>query len=145
MIADIMSDDKHTQRVVSVAFITDEKGRVLLQLRRDTEILDADGKWEFPGGTVEFGESPEETVKREVGEEIGCVIDVVSLLPKIYTHVWTTVDGLNVHSLTSCTVARIVRGVPLPQDPEVVRVEWFTREEIESLDLLPGVKEFLSC
>ena len=43
--------------------------------------------WQFPGGGLEFGETPEETVKREMIEEIGVEIEIISLIPKIYTEV----------------------------------------------------------
>ena len=49
----------------AVALIRDERGRVLLQKRSDF------GVWGFPGGTQEIGESIEQTLVREVCEEVG--------------------------------------------------------------------------
>lgn len=49
--------------------ICNSEGKVLLALKQPDQKI-AGGKWVFPGGTVEFGESPEETLKRELQEEI---------------------------------------------------------------------------
>ena len=43
------------------------------------------GKWEFPGGKVEEGEPATDALRREIEEELGCSIDVVSQLPAV-TH-----------------------------------------------------------
>ena len=56
----------------------DDCGRVLLQRRGDS------GKWGFPGGAVELGETPEETAVRELKEETGLDVEVESLIG-IYT------------------------------------------------------------
>lgn len=53
--------------------IYDELGRVLLEKRTD------DGLWGNPGGCMELGETPEETVKRKVFEETGLIISEIEL------------------------------------------------------------------
>ena len=64
--------------VVAVA-ILDGSGRVLMQRRREEAIHG--GLWEFPGGKVEPGESPEEAAAREIAEELDLVLDVKRLHP----------------------------------------------------------------
>jgi len=54
---------------VSVAVILDPQGRVLLSRR--AEHLHQGGLWEFPGGKLEPGESVEQALRREIGEELG--------------------------------------------------------------------------
>jgi len=55
-----------------------DEGKVLLQKRGDS------GKWGFPGGAIELGETPEETAVRELKEETGLDVEVESLIG-IYT------------------------------------------------------------
>lgn len=59
---------------VVAGVITDVRGRILLSRR--TEGRDLAGLWEFPGGKVESGETPEAALARELHEELGIDIDV---------------------------------------------------------------------
>jgi 8-oxo-dGTP diphosphatase len=64
--------------VVAVALIAQDR-RVLLQRRREDR--EFGGLWEFPGGKIEAGESPESALLREVAEELGIALDPVALAP----------------------------------------------------------------
>ena len=64
--------------VVAVALIDDD-GRVLLAERPPSKSMA--GLWEFPGGKVETGETPETALKRELHEELGIAVEVEDLLP----------------------------------------------------------------
>lgn len=72
------------QITIVVAVIRNENGDVLLARRNEPELKHAHDKWEFVGGGIEFGESPEEALKREVKEEAGVTVEIVRLLPKIF-------------------------------------------------------------
>ncbi|MCL5667209.1 MAG: NUDIX domain-containing protein [Patescibacteria group bacterium] len=74
------------QLIVPVGVITNEKGGVLITKRGEDESAETENKWELPGGTLEFSETPEETVVREVKEETGLNVEIIRLLPKIYTN-----------------------------------------------------------
>jgi 8-oxo-dGTP diphosphatase len=65
--------ERRTQIVVA-AMIADGEGRVLIAERPEGKFMA--GWWEFPGGKLEFGESPEEGLAREVREELGMEIEV---------------------------------------------------------------------
>ena len=64
--------------VVACALI-DADGRVLLAQRPEGKSLA--GLWEFPGGKVEAGENPEETLIRELNEELGITVAAACLAP----------------------------------------------------------------
>lgn len=65
--------------LVAACALVDIDGRVLLAKR--PEGRDMAGLWEYPGGKVETGERPEETVIRELGEELGIDISESCLAP----------------------------------------------------------------
>ncbi len=54
--------------------IIEKEGKILIARRAEDQKLA--GKWEFPGGKVEDGESPEERLKRELEEEFGIQVEV---------------------------------------------------------------------
>lgn len=64
--------------VVAVAML-DQQGHVLLQKRAPTGTFP--GLWEFPGGKIEPGETPEAALVREIAEELGLVIPPIALTP----------------------------------------------------------------
>jgi len=64
--------------VVVAAAVIIEAGRVLLTRRAEGQHLA--GMWEFPGGKLEEGESPEEALVRECREECDIEVDVVGIL-----------------------------------------------------------------
>ncbi len=68
--------------VVAVALI-DPQGRVLLQKR--AAVGSYAGLWEFPGGKIELGESPESALIREIEEELGVLITSSALLPLTFS------------------------------------------------------------
>ncbi len=62
-----------TMTTVTCAII-EKDGKILIARRASDQNLA--GKWEFPGGKVEDGESPEECLKRELEEEFGIQVEV---------------------------------------------------------------------
>ncbi|WP_036306969.1 (deoxy)nucleoside triphosphate pyrophosphohydrolase [Methylopila sp. 73B] len=75
-----MSADVKPKLVLVVACaLVDADGRVLLAQRPEGKTLA--GLWEFPGGKVEAGERPEETLIRELAEELGVTVEEPCLAP----------------------------------------------------------------
>jgi len=70
---------------VVAAALADPQGRVLLQ-RRPPGKPHA-GLWEFPGGKVDAGETPEAALVRELAEELGLLVDVAGLEPVTFASV----------------------------------------------------------
>ncbi|MEI7961003.1 MAG: NUDIX domain-containing protein [archaeon] len=103
------------------ALIINDKNEVLLLLR-SKDLENEGGMWARPGGKLEFGETVEEAVAREVMEELGVVIKVEKILevtsiisPKKGTH-WVALGYL----------ARIISGTPKNMEPSKSdEVKWF--------------------
>ena len=115
--------------VVGAAIIRD--GRVLAARR--TFPAEVAGRWEFPGGKVEPGETPEEALVREVAEELGCTIAVTGWLPG-------EVAIGDRHVLT-VAVAELVAGEPHPHEHDAVR--WLGADELGTVDWLEPDRPFL--
>lgn len=86
--------------------------------------------WEFPGGKVEEGETPQEALKREIEEELETEIEVGDYLTTI-EH-----DYPKFHLSMKCYWARIIEGKPVLLEHEAAR--WLSREELDSVDWLPA-------
>ncbi len=115
--------------VVGAAIIRD--GRVLAARR--TRPPEAAGRWEFPGGKVEPGETPDAALVREISEELGCRIAVRSWLP----------GSVPIGEQLALTVAlaEVVAGEPVPGEHDAVT--WLGPEELGDVDWLEPDRPFL--
>jgi 8-oxo-dGTP diphosphatase len=116
--------------VVGAAIVRD--GRVLAARR--TAPASAAGRWEFPGGKVESGETPEAALVREVAEELGCRVEVVGWLPG-------EVPIGSTHVL-AVAVVRVVDGEPVPVEHDLVR--WLGAAQLDEVDWLESDRPFLA-
>ncbi|GIG28512.1 (deoxy)nucleoside triphosphate pyrophosphohydrolase [Cellulomonas marina] len=96
--------------VVAAALVDDlDAPTVLLSARRRTPASLA-GRWEFPGGKVEPGETPEEALHRELREELGVAVGLGDEVPGPEDGVWRITPT---HVLR-LWLAEVVSGVPAP-------------------------------
>jgi 8-oxo-dGTP diphosphatase len=121
----------HTERpipriIVGAAII--EQGRLLACARADPPELA--GRWEFPGGKVEDGETETEALIRECEEEIGVKVDVGS-------RVGDDVPLGRGWAVLRVYLARLLDGQQ-PQRLEHAELRWLGREELYSVDWLPA-------
>ncbi len=132
------------------ALIVDEQGRLFLT-QRGPQAQNERGLWEFPGGSVEFGETLAEALRREIHEEFGIwivvgeLLDVVDhLLPEEGQH-WVSPTFL-------CT---LLAGEPMIQEPaKCSAIGWFhphalptplsqiTQKNIARYAVMIGSKDF---
>ena len=116
---------------VAAVALLDEDGRILLQRRR----LGGrhGGLWEFPGGKVEPGETPEEALSREIREEIGIELGVVRA--GLFASDPEPDATLREPFVILLYVCRAWRGEPRALAGE--EVAWFHLEEMEKLAMPP--------
>lgn len=113
------------------ALLLNDHNEVLLSLRGPLAKNER-GKWEIPGGQIEFGETMEEGLKREVKEELGIEIEIVKML-EVYNHI---LPDEHQHWVSPTFICRIVEGEPTIMEPgKSDRVAWFSLDEAEKLPL----------
>lgn len=115
---------------VVCAIIEDGRGRVLVAQRPAHKHLGL--KWEFAGGKVEAGETPEAAIGREIREELGCELVLRQALPR-FTHDYGTVIIEMIPF-----VCALAPGSAAPQPTEHVALRWVTPAELPALDLAPA-------
>lgn len=132
---------KNKQITVVVGLVL-RNGRILMLKRHEPELSDVHLKWEFPGGKVDFGETPEEAVKREILEETGIDAEVIRLLPLSFTQNWNYSWGVQQTLLFGFDCAYIKEEKRMA-DHHVAEVRWMDLKEVKKLERLPGVDFFI--
>ncbi len=89
--------------------------------------------WEFPGGKVEPGESPEQALVREIAEELSVEIEVRDELVPPTTTTWPASNGYRMRLF----YATITQGNASPTDGHD-GLQWLENGELESVDWLPS-------
>ncbi|BAQ48013.1 MULTISPECIES: (deoxy)nucleoside triphosphate pyrophosphohydrolase [Methylobacterium] len=136
-----MADPLKLLLVVAVALV-DPDGRVLLAQRPPGKTLA--GLWEFPGGKIEPGERPEETLIRELAEELGITVKEACLAPLTFaSHAYE-----NFHLLMPLYVCRRWEGFAQPREGQALK--WVRPRDLASypmppadLPLLPAIVDLL--
>lgn len=110
-----------------VAAVIHAEGKVFATQRGYGEYKDG---WEFPGGKIEVGETPEDAVRREIREELDTDISVEELIDTI------EYDYPNFHLSMDCFWREIVCGDLNLKEHEAAR--WLDKESLYSVDWLPA-------
>ena len=114
-----------TVRVVAALII--KENQVLSTQRGYGEF---EGGWEFPGGKIEAGETPQEALVREIKEELDTEITVGELLDTV------EYDYPNFHLSMDCFICEVKTGDLVLKEHEAAK--WLTKETLNSVDWLPA-------
>lgn len=114
-------------------------------IRRDGRILAARraageqaGGWELPGGKIEEGEKPEEALRREVGEELGCALGAVWLFDTV------NYDYPTFHLQMEVFATTLESGAdPVAHEGVHTELRWLDRDDLLDVGWLPADEQLV--
>ncbi len=120
-------------RVSVKALVLNDEGKFLL-------VKEAKGVWELPGGGLDFGETVEECLRREIQEEMGLEVECIEEQPSYfftfqYHHVWKT----------NALYRTKLKNLDFTPTDECIEIKFFNKEEVlaNAEQMLPNILEFV--
>ena len=120
------------KKVEVVAAVIRDKDKIFATQRGYGEFKDG---WEFPGGKMESGETPQQALVREIKEELDTEIEVQELLDTV------EYDYPTFHLTMHCFWARIKEGNLILKEHEAAK--WLTKDTLNTVDWLPADEELI--
>ncbi|MGA2931847.1 MAG: NUDIX domain-containing protein [Acidimicrobiales bacterium] len=128
-----MPTDRKRQRIAAYGVARDPEGRLLLA--RAAPSLTLRGRWFLPGGGVQHGESPPDSLCREMEEESGLTVTLGPLLD-VLSDVRTLPDGVSLHTVRLIYQVGSWEGSLRPEVGGTTdAVGWFTLDEVRGMPL----------
>lgn len=124
-----MSQENIRKRIEVVAAIIQNGDKIFATQRGYGEFKDG---WEFPGGKMEAGETPQQALVREIREELDTEIEVGDLVEIV------EYDYPQFHLTMHCFMCTVKAGNLVLKEHEAAK--WLTKENIDSVDWLPADK-----
>jgi 8-oxo-dGTP diphosphatase len=122
--------------LVAACALIDADGRVLIAQRPEGKSMA--GLWEFPGGKIETGERPEQSLIRELKEELSIVVKEDCLAPLTFaSHLYP-----DFHLLMPLYVCRRWEGFVKPQEGQ--RLKWVRPTELRDYPMPPADEPLIS-
>jgi 8-oxo-dGTP diphosphatase len=122
--------------LVAACAMIDADKRVLIAQRPQGKPMA--GLWEFPGGKVEEGETPEDTIIRELREELGVTVTKPCLAPLSFT----SHDYREFHILMPLFVCRRWEGEPVPRLAQ--QLKWVRANRLRDFPMPPADQPLIS-
>ena len=120
---------------ISTIALIDWQGKVLISLRPEKKILP--NFWEFPGGKINTNESPEDSIIREIKEELSIDINKKSLKPLSFN----TYTYEDFHAVIFFYISRSWKGNPISKENQ--KILWIEINKLKNYNFLPGSKKFI--
>lgn len=114
----------------AAAILINDKNELLITERPEGKIWA--GYWEFPGGKIEVGETPEIALRREIEEEIGVTLKAIT--PFHFVSETRAEEGY--HVVVLCYLCREWVGDIRPQEKQ--KMAWVTPQQLDDYQLLPS-------
>lgn len=127
-----MTEENARKRIEVVAAIIQNGDKIFATQRGYGEFKDG---WEFPGGKMEAGETPQQALVREIREELDTEIEVGDLVEIV------EYDYPQFHLTMHCFMCTVKAGNLVLKEHEAAK--WLTKENIDSVDWLPADKELI--
>ncbi len=127
---------KTEQLTIAVALIKNSKNEILMARRHAPNTPQIHDIWEFIGGGIEFAEDPEIAVMREVKEESGLDVKVLSLLPKVFSEELKVEDKVHLHVLVLTYICEVVGGemkIGVDAEEEIAELKYMSLSEVIKL------------
>ena len=122
--------------LVAACALIDADGRVLIAQRPEGKSMA--GLWEFPGGKIETGERPEQSLIRELQEELGIIVKEECLAPLTFaSHLYP-----DFHLLMPLYVCRRWEGFVAAQEGQ--RLKWVRPTELRDYPMPPADEPLIS-
>ena len=129
----IITDDGNVLKYVRVvAAVIRDGDKIFATARGYGEFK---GWWEFPGGKIEKGETPQQALVREIKEELSATIEVGELIDTI------EYDYPTFHLSMDCFWAKLVEGELILKEAEAAR--WLSKDELLSVNWLPADRDLI--
>ncbi len=123
-----------TIRVVAAVIKAEKNGEPIIFATQRGYGEFKDG-WEFPGGKIQGGETPQQALKREIMEELDTEIEVGELIDTI------EYDYPEFHLSMDCFWCSIVKGDLVLKEHEAAK--WLIKESLDEVDWLPADKDLI--
>ncbi len=131
----LMSDTNFRLLLVSAALLMNKEGKVLLAQRPPGKSMA--GLWEFPGGKIQSGETPEQALVRELKEELAIEVNLSDLRSLSFaSHCYE-----NFHLLMPLYLCRHWKGLVQPKEGQ--KFVWITLDEFDNFPMPPADKPLI--
>jgi 8-oxo-dGTP diphosphatase len=124
------------------AIIINKKKEILLTQRREPVLKMWDKKWGIPGGHLEFGESPEKRLRKEMREELNIRIKIVQHTPFVVSKT-LNLGIVRFHGLFLGYLCTIISGIPKISNNENYDFQWIKPKSINYKKCIPTTSEFI--